>query len=144
MKNQRHKSQRQSRCHKNLHRSHPDIVPIAITGFGTIEAAVKAIRSGAIDYLTKPLDVEQLTARLRVAERVLSLQREVRQLKEFLSVCSYCRKIRLDDDSWTSLERYLSLHTNLSHGMCPECYAIEAKPQLDRLVACRKERLRGE
>ena len=45
---------------KSIHRSHPDIVPIAITGFGTIEAAVKAIRNGAIDYLTKPLVDEEL------------------------------------------------------------------------------------
>ncbi|MCH7572867.1 MAG: sigma-54-dependent Fis family transcriptional regulator, partial [Planctomycetes bacterium] len=45
---------------KSIHRSHPDIVPIAITGFGTIESAVKAIRNGAIDYLTKPLVDEEL------------------------------------------------------------------------------------
>ncbi len=39
---------------------HRDIVPVAITGYGTIEAAVKAIRLGAVDYLTKPLIDDEL------------------------------------------------------------------------------------
>lgn len=43
-----------------LHRRRPDIVPIAITGYGTIEQAVQAIRHGAIDYLTKPVIDDEL------------------------------------------------------------------------------------
>ncbi|MCZ6835108.1 MAG: sigma 54-interacting transcriptional regulator, partial [Planctomycetota bacterium] len=45
---------------KKLKKNYADIVPIAITGFGTIESAVKAIRHGAIDYLTKPIVDEEL------------------------------------------------------------------------------------
>jgi len=37
-----------------------DLVPLVITGYGTIETAVKAIRYGAIDYLTKPVVDEEL------------------------------------------------------------------------------------
>jgi DNA-binding NtrC family response regulator len=38
----------------------PDLVPVVITGYGTIEAAVKSIRHGAIDYLTKPMVDDEL------------------------------------------------------------------------------------
>ena len=37
-----------------------EIVPLAITGYGTIEAAVQTVRLGAIDYLTKPLVDDEL------------------------------------------------------------------------------------
>jgi DNA-binding response OmpR family regulator len=37
--------------------------------------------AGADDFLGKPLDADQLQARLRVAERILSLEREVARLK---------------------------------------------------------------
>src|SRR5262245_43285465 len=40
---------------RRVRQTHRQIAPIIITGYGTIEAAVKSIRQGAIDYLTKPL-----------------------------------------------------------------------------------------
>jgi len=43
-----------------VRKAHRDIVPVVITGYGTIEAAVKAIRCGAIDYLTKPVVDDEL------------------------------------------------------------------------------------
>jgi DNA-binding NtrC family response regulator len=54
---------------KILRKRHRDIVPLAITGYGTIEAAVQTIRHGAVDYLTKPL----VDAELRIAvEKAIS------------------------------------------------------------------------
>ncbi len=38
----------------------PRIVPIVITGYGTIDAAVHSMRQGAFDFLTKPFDMDQL------------------------------------------------------------------------------------
>ena len=46
---------------------HPTVVPLVITGFGTIESAVDAIRSGALDYLTKPIVDEDLRLTLERA-----------------------------------------------------------------------------
>ncbi len=43
-----------------MRNAHTDVVPIAITGYGTIEQAVQAIRLGAIDYLTKPVIDDEL------------------------------------------------------------------------------------
>jgi DNA-binding NtrC family response regulator len=45
---------------KTVRKDHRDVVPVVITGYGTIETAVKAIRQGAIDYLTKPIVDEEL------------------------------------------------------------------------------------
>ena len=49
---------------------------------------------------------------------------EVRTLREILPLCSYCRKVRDDEDYWHTVESYVSKHTGtrFSHGICPECY----------------------
>lgn len=45
---------------KTMRRDHPDSVAIAITGYGTIESAVRAVRAGAMDYLIKPIVDDEL------------------------------------------------------------------------------------
>ena len=54
---------------KRVKESNPGIVPILITGYGTIETAVRAIRHGAIDYLTKPLVDDELRIAVEKAVR---------------------------------------------------------------------------
>jgi PAS domain S-box-containing protein len=50
---------------------------------------------------------------------------EVKTLRGFLPICSYCKSIRDDENYWRSVEDYISTHTNtqFSHGICPSCYA---------------------
>lgn len=55
---------------KQITRAHPGVVVIVLTGYGTIESAVQALRLGASDYLTKPV----VDAELR-----MSLARALRQ-----------------------------------------------------------------
>ena len=69
---------------RTLKRAHPSIVPIAITGFGTVEAAVQAIRLGAMDYLTKPLIDEELRLAVEKAVRQQALVAENTSLKHQL------------------------------------------------------------
>jgi DNA-binding NtrC family response regulator len=62
----------------------PDLAVIIMTSFGTIETAVKAIKAGAYDYLSKPIDLEQLVVLIgRISER-RNLLRENAQLREQL------------------------------------------------------------
>lgn len=57
---------------------------------------------------------------------------EVRQLRDFLPICAYCKHVRDDENYWHSVEAYISKHTNtqFSHGVCPDCYEKFMKPQL--------------
>jgi DNA-binding NtrC family response regulator len=61
---------------KRTRETFPNVVPIVITGYGTIEAAVKAIRHGAIDYLTKPLVDDELRIAVEKAVRQQALLAE--------------------------------------------------------------------
>ncbi len=66
----------------------PQTELIMITGYGTVESAVKAIKLGAYDYLTKPFDMDRI---LKVVENVqtkFSLKEEVRFLRERLDTYS--------------------------------------------------------
>ena len=55
---------------------------ILLTGFGSVESAVEAMRRGAYDYLTKPYDPEELLLTVAKALERRQLKREVRQLRK--------------------------------------------------------------
>ena len=59
----------------------------------------------------------------RVAEQHRALGRKVAMLERILPICSFCKKIRTEEQSWQPLESYLHAHTDiaLSHGLCPDC-----------------------
>lgn len=60
-----------------LRKRFPDVVVIMITGYGTIESAVEAIKLGAYDYLTKPIIDDEIRL---VVERALNQQALVREV----------------------------------------------------------------
>jgi phosphoserine phosphatase RsbU/P len=96
-----------------------------------------AADAGVDDFLTKPLDLPELWMRLRVAERILKYTTQVRQLEEMLPICSYCKKIRDDQNYWQQLEGYISERTgsDFSHSVCPDCYTRVVLPELAQLKA---------
>ena len=90
--------------------------------------------AGIDDFLAKPVDREELAARLTVAERILGLREELHALEGLLPICSYCKRIRDADGGYGSLERYIEQRSGaeFSHGICPECYEKHVRPQLER------------
>jgi DNA-binding NtrC family response regulator len=54
----------------------PDIDVVVMTAYGTIEGAVEAMRGGAADFVTKPLDLDQLQM---VVDRTLAMRRLARE-----------------------------------------------------------------
>jgi len=69
---------------ETLARDHPAVVPLMITGYGTIESAVKAVKTGAADYLTKPIVDEELRVAVEKALRQHHLLAENITLKKQL------------------------------------------------------------
>lgn len=60
----------------------PGLKPIAVTAFASVDRAVTAMRSGAIDFLVKPLDPEQLLATIANAESGRSIGQQERDQRE--------------------------------------------------------------
>ena len=91
-----------------------------------------AADAGVDDFLSKPLDFSELWTRLRVAERILHYTTQLRQLEELLPICSYCKKIRDDQNYWQQIEGYINERTGseFSHSVCPECYTRVIIPEL--------------
>lgn len=58
------------------------IIPIMMTGFGTIETAVRAMKSGAFDFITKPFDLETVAVVVRKAAEFLRLRQENHLLRK--------------------------------------------------------------
>ncbi len=124
---------------------------ILLTARDTRQDVVTGLNAGANDYITKPFDVEELHARIRVGERIIELQtsladrvhdlevalEQVKQLQGLLPICLYCKKIRNDKNYWQQVESYIMEHSvaRFSHGICPECYEKVVKPELARLNA---------
>ena len=98
---------------------------------------VAGLEAGADDYLVKPVNLSELRARLHVGVRVVTLQErlsnkvtelqatldKVRQLRGLLPICSYCKRIRNDQNYWERVEVYVTEHTDakFTHGICPTC-----------------------
>jgi two-component system response regulator HydG len=62
----------------------PETPVLMVTGHGTIETAVEAIKAGAYDYIEKPLDIDALRTRVRNAAEHLRLARRARDLQQQL------------------------------------------------------------
>lgn len=85
---------------------------------------------------------QDITARKKIAEEreklIEDLQNalaEVKTLQEFLPICSYCKKVRDDENYWSQIESYISAHTHtkFSHSVCPDCYEVEVTPLLEEI-----------
>jgi DNA-binding NtrC family response regulator len=55
---------------ERLRQLHSSIPVIILTGQGTVETAIKGMRLGAFDYLTKPCELEILVAKIQQAARL--------------------------------------------------------------------------
>jgi len=121
---------------------------ILLTAKGRNEDIVAGLNAGANDYITKPFHPQELHARVAVGIRMAELQlalhekvtalekalSEVKELRGLLPICSYCKKVRNDDNYWEHIERFIGEHSHaeFSHGICPDCYEKHIKPQLKR------------
>jgi DNA-binding response OmpR family regulator len=131
---------------------------ILLTGKSEKADLVTGLDAGADDYLVKPFNVGELSARLRVGRRIVDLQLELaarvveletalaqnKQLRDLLPICSYCKRIRDDQEYWHDVDAYLQHHVDahFSHGICPTCYESIVQPELERFYQKRDAKSR--
>jgi DNA-binding response OmpR family regulator len=97
---------------------------ILLTSRTSREDLVIGLEAGADDYLTKPFDPIELRARIHVGQRTLALMASIKRLNGLLPICSYCKRIRSDQNYWEQVENYITEHSDarFSHGICPDCF----------------------
>lgn len=109
----------------------PALAVFILTGHREVEAAIGALRLGADDYLIKPYEHAEMVERVQSCLHRRQQQRTDELARPpLLSICSDCKKIRTassepaNDHQWVRIEQFLSqtLGTDLSHGICPDCY----------------------
>lgn len=118
-------------------RGRPFVYVMMLTAMTEKDHIVKALSTGADDYLAKPWNPDELEARVRAGLRIVKLESTLRkkianlqealdhveQLCGILPICAWCHKIRDDSDYWQSVEEYFEAYSNtrFTHSICPDC-----------------------
>jgi hypothetical protein len=86
---------------------------------GLLAIVIIGLGVGLFFKITDPL-LKGLYDTVAKLEKALA---EVKTLRGILPICSFCKKIRDDDDSWHQIESYVKERSDadFSHGICPAC-----------------------
>jgi phosphoserine phosphatase RsbU/P len=98
---------------------------------------VQGLSAGADDFVSKPVDPDELHARLRTGERIVRLEHalasqvkelqaaaeHVRELQGMIPICMHCKRIRNQSQIWEKVETYIEQRSGakFSHALCAEC-----------------------
>jgi len=131
-----------------------DIPIIFITAKTNPEDLIKGFELGAVDYITKPFNAAELSARVRTHIALYRTQKrneflikelrtalaQVKSLSGLLPICSSCKKIRDDAGYWSQVDTYISEHSEVrfSHGICPACVRIQYPDIADKILSGRE------
>lgn len=112
----------------NLSRQiNPDIVSIIITGFGSLESAIKAIQQGAYDYVQKPFSVERITVVARNAvEKIRTLKEKSKLLRELETAY---QRLKLLESRPQTMEKHEERSETL-HPVAKDAYYVLSKSAL--------------
>ncbi len=97
-----------------------DLAAVVMTGHGTIDTAVKALKTGAVDYVLKPFRLDNLLAVLGRALAMRQLQTENIRLREAVSIYELARAIShgLEHDEIVQRTLCAAQQQNNAHSVC--------------------------
>ncbi len=114
-----------------------DIPVLFLSGLSDIASKVEGFNLGAVDFVTKPFQPEEVLARVKTHLTLKALKKglekkndqlqealdNIETLRGLLPICSKCKNIRNDDGYWQQIELFIIKHSDaeFSHGLCPEC-----------------------
>jgi DNA-binding response OmpR family regulator len=114
-----------------------DIPVIFMTALSESVDEVKGLELGAVDYITKPFQVETVLARVKthltlrnmqktLEEKNAQLQKAlatIKTLKGWITICANCKRVQVNPECWDQIETYIENHSEalFTHGLCPEC-----------------------
>jgi|SRR5215471_13192894 len=98
----------------------PHILDFTFAGF------VQAVVFGCVSLLVASLEKQRRQAILSLEEanqELIASLAEIKILRGILPICSYCKRIRTEEDTWAQMETYIHEHSeaDFSHTVCPEC-----------------------
>ncbi len=110
---------------------------LLVTARAAKSDVVQGLSAGADDFVSKPVDPDELHARLRTGERIVRLERElaaqvtqlqaaadhVQELQGMIPICMHCKRIRNQSQIWEKVETYIEHRSDakFSHALCAEC-----------------------
>lgn len=121
-----------------------EIPVIFMTALDDVESKIKGFEVGAVDFITKPIEHQEVLARVTTHLTIRALQQElqkknqqleaknnqlqealdkIKRLRGLLPICANCKKIRDDQGHWQDVAVYIRNHSeaDFSHGICPDC-----------------------
>ncbi len=120
---------------------------LMLTAQAGTEATAEALDAGADEFLTKPLDDRELSARIRAGLRIATLNSDladrnatlsakivelevalatISTLEGLLPICAQCKNIRREDRTWEPIECYVMKHSTaqFTHSLCEPCLSM--------------------
>lgn len=110
---------------------------LLVTARNAKSDVVEGLSAGADDFISKPVDPDELHARLRTGERIVRLEQtlgrqvkelqaaaeHVRELQGMIPICMHCKRIRNQSQIWEKVETYIEGRSGakFSHALCAEC-----------------------
>jgi sigma-B regulation protein RsbU (phosphoserine phosphatase) len=110
---------------------------LLVTARSSKSDLVAGLSAGADDFISKPVDPDEIRARLRVGERVLRLEQSlaeqihklqeekahVQELQGMIPICMHCKRIRGQEQIWERVETYIEQRSGakFSHALCQDC-----------------------
>jgi len=104
----------------------------------TVAGLVRAVVFGSVSMLVASLEKQRRGAIRSLEETNKKLSTsldEIKILRGILPVCSYCKQIKTETDTWVQMEKYIHEHSeaDFSHGVCPDCLRKYYPEIYDRL-----------